>query len=82
MNLSKKFPRRQLLSRKTSLGAGLMSPKLIEVALALKLCTRYMRSDAKVAKMIQINEDSAKVSYGHSKSMIETERRCKLRGKI
>ena len=50
-----------------------MSPSTIVDTLALKLCVGHKRADSKVAKMIKINEENARLSYGYSKSVIETE---------
>jgi len=75
MNLSEKFPRSVLCSRKTALGIGLLSPSATIDVLALKLYLGNQRLNEKVAKMIQANEDNDRVSCGHSESMLETKRK-------
>ena len=64
-------------SRKTALGIGLMSPSTTVDGLALKLHVGHKRAESKVTKMIKINEENARLSYGYSKNVIETEWKCK-----
>jgi len=77
MKLSEKFPRNVLYSRKTALGVGLLAPRTIVDILSLKLYIGHQRMKSKVSEIIQINEDNARVSYGYSTSIIETERKDK-----
>ena len=51
-NLNEKFPRRQLCSRKTALGAGSIAPRIIVDVLALKLRIKSIRANNKVVKII------------------------------
>jgi len=74
MRLSEKFPRSVLYSRKTAMGIGLLAPRTIVDILALKLYVGHQRMNSKVAKIIQINEDNARLSYGYSRSVLETKR--------
>ena len=71
MNLSEKFPRSVLYSRKTALGIELMAPKTIIGVLLLKIYLGNQRLNQKVAKIIQINEDNARLSRGYSKSILD-----------
>jgi len=77
MNLSEKFPRHVLYSRKTALGVGLLAPSTIVDILSVKLYMGHQRMNSRVSKMIQINEDNVKASYGYSKSVMETKRKYK-----
>ena len=77
MNLSEKFPRSILYSRKTALGIGLLAPRTIIDVLSLKLYIGNQRLNSKVAQIIQINEDNARISYGYSESILETQRKYK-----
>lgn len=52
MNLSKKFPRSVLCSRKTALCIGLLAPRTTIDVLALKLHLGNQRLNQKVAKII------------------------------
>ena len=77
LNLSERFPRKVLYMRNSALGVGLMAPRTIVDVLALKLYVGHQRARSKVAKIIQINEDNARMSYGYSASIIETSRKWK-----
>ena len=55
----------------------MLAPRTIVDVLALKLHVGHQRADSKVAKMIQMNEENTRISYGHSASVIETERKYK-----
>ena len=61
LGLSKNFPRHLLHSRKTVLGIGLLGPRTIVDVLALKLFFGHKRMNDKVTKLIQTNEDNARV---------------------
>ena len=73
MKLSEKFPRNVLYSRKTALGVGLLAPRTIVDILSLKLYIGHQRMKSKVSEIFQINKDNARVSYGYSTSILETE---------
>ena len=73
LGLSENFPRSELHSRKTTLGIGLLAPRTIVDVLALKLYFGHKRMNDKVTKLIQINEDNARLQCGHSKSCLEVE---------
>ena len=77
MKLSEKFPRSVLYSRKTALGIGLLAPRTIIDVLSLKLYIGNQRLNSKVAQIIQINEDNARLSYGYSESILTTQRKYK-----
>ena len=77
MRLSEKFPRNILYARKTALGVGLLSPRTIIDTLSLKLYLGHQRMNSKVSEIMQINEDNARVSYGYSKGVLETDRKIK-----
>ena len=57
------------------LGVGLLVLRTIVDILALKLYFSYQRARSKVTKMVQINEDNARFSYGYSKSIMEINRK-------
>ena len=77
MNLSEKFSRSVLYSRKIVLGIGLMAPKTIIDVLLLKLYLGNQRLNQKVVKIIQINEDNARLSYGYSECILEMKQKYK-----
>ena len=77
LRLSENFPRSVLYSRKTALGVGLLAPRTIIDALALKLYLGHKRADDRIAKVIQINEDNARIQYGYSKSLMDVDRKVK-----
>ena len=54
-----------------------MAPRTIVDVLALKLYLGHQRARSKVAKIMKINEDNARMSYGYSASIIETSRKWK-----
>ena len=56
------------------MGVGLLAPRTIVDILSLKLYLGHQRMQSKVAKIIQINEDNARLSYGYSRSVLETKR--------
>ena len=71
LKLSERFPRKVLHMRNSALGVGLIAPRTIVEVLALKLHVGHQRARSKVAKIIQINEDNARMSYGCSASIIK-----------
>ena len=73
MGLSEKFPRLMLYSRKTALGVGLMSPNTIISTLALKLYLGHNRSKSELSKVININEENARLFYGYSGHVLNME---------
>jgi len=73
MGLSEKFPRLMLYSRKTALGVGLMSPNTIISTLALKLYLGHNRSKSELSKVININEENARLFYGYSGHILNVE---------
>ena len=77
MELSEKLPRSVLYARKLSLGVGLMSLTIIMDVLALKLYAGHNRVESEVLKMIKINKENARLQYGYSTSVLETNREWK-----
>ena len=77
LGLSENFPRSVLYSRKTALGVGLLAPRTIIDALALKLYLGHKRANDRIAKVTQINEDNARIQYRFSKSLLEVNRKVK-----
>ena len=49
--------------RNSALGIGLLALRTIADILALKLYFGHQRARSKVAKMLQINEDNARILY-------------------
>ena len=68
LKLSESFPRKVLYIRNSALRVGLIALRTIVDVLALKLCVGYQRARSKVAKMIQINKDNPRMSYGYQKA--------------
>ena len=73
MGLSENFPRLMLYSRKTALGVELMSPNTIISVLALKLYLGHNRSKSELSKVININEENARLFYGYSGHVLNVE---------
>ena len=59
LKLSKNFSRSVLHTRKTALGAGVLSPETIVHALAMKLHFSHKQAIDWVRKAIQVNKDNA-----------------------
>ena len=74
LGLSVNFPRAVLYSRKTVLSVGLLAPRMVIDALAMKLYVAHQQLDNRINKIIQIIEDNTRIQYGYSKSIIEVER--------
>ena len=53
-----------LHARKSVLGASLMKPSMM--VLALKLCTRHTRANDRLARIIKINEENARFNNSHN----------------
>ena len=72
LGLSVKFPRKVLYARKSALGVGLMAPHTIMSVLALKLYLSHQRGETRISKLININEENARLYYGFSASMMDS----------
>ena len=77
LKLSEKFPRKVLYMRNSALGIGLLKPRTIVDLLSLKLYLGHHRAKTKESKMMQINEDNARWTYGYSKSVMQIDRQWK-----
>jgi len=77
LQLSEKFPRDVLYMRNSALGIGLLKPTTIIDSLSLKLYVGHQRAKTKIANMIQINENNARLSYGYRNSILEIDRKWK-----
>ena len=77
MELSEKFPRLVLCSRKSILGVGLMSPSTIASSLALKLYVGHNRYKSELSKIMRINEENARLYYGYSSNVLNVKRELK-----
>ena len=75
LKLSKIFLRKVLYIRNSILGIGLLVLRTITNVLSLKLHIGHQRARSRVAKMIQINKDNARISHGYLKSILETSRK-------
>ena len=53
----------------------MLAPRRIVDILALKLYIGNQRADNRIGKIIQINEDNARIQYEYLKSIIEMERK-------
>ena len=74
LGLSENFLRYVLYSRKTAWGVGFLSPLTIIDTLAMKLYLGHIRANNSIKKLIQINKDNARLQYGYSKIIIDTDR--------
>jgi len=72
LGLSVKFPRKVLYARKSALGVGLMAPRTIMSVLALKLYLSHQRGETRISRLININEDNARLYYGFAASIIDS----------
>ena len=72
LGLSVKFPRRVLCARESTLGVGLMAPRTTISMLALKLHLSHQRGEIRVSRLINVNEDNARLHYGFSASNIDS----------
>ena len=78
INLNEKLPRSVLYLRKIALEVELLALWTIVDILLLKLCIENQRLNLKVAQLIQINKNNARMSYRYSESMLLTERKYEL----
>ena len=63
-----------MYSRKTALEVGLLSPSIVIYTLAMKLYLGHIRANSRIRKVIQINEDKARLQYRYSESIIDIDR--------
>ena len=72
LGLSEKFLRTMLYTRKIALGIGIIKILKIIAILTIKLYLGHKRLDNRIAKIIKINEENAKIQYECKDYPIET----------
>ena len=65
--------------QKIALDTGIIEPRTIVDISSLKLHFKHVRAELKVVKMIQTNEDNARVLSKHSKSTMVIEQEYKFK---
>ena len=72
LGLSEKFPQKILYARKTASGVRILKQSTIIVIFVLKLYLEYKHCEDKIAEIISINEENARLQYGYKEHIIET----------
>ena len=70
LELSEKFPRNILCTKKSQLGVEIIKPSAIITVLALKLHLGYRRNEDEIAQQIGINERNTSFQHGCNKNII------------